>query len=314
MPRFAAGERQDALREQAEAVLLQGLLDAHHPVHLPLAADEGGVVLLVDLDAVAPLLLGHVAGVVGGREQVGDRPELAGDGDEPDARADGEGLLAPGEAERLERAVELRHLPLRFDERAARHQHGELVAAQPGHEVDLAHRVLEQGGDPAEQLVAGQVAAGVVDQLELVEVHVAQGMGGAERPALLESALEMAVEGLAVEQAGQVVVRGLVGELEGEQALVAHVLEDDHGPDDAAVEMADGGAGALHRVAPAVAAFQSDALGQAEAQPLLQAAATSDSTSCPSPPRSGGRSRRAACRAPRPGPSRSASRPPGSCT
>ena len=83
----------------------------------------------------------------------------------------------------------------------------------------------------------------------------------------------MAVEGLAVEQAGQLVVGRLVGELEGHQALVRDVLEDQHGADDAAVVGADGGAGALDGVAPAVAPLEGDAFDQSEAPPLLQAVA-----------------------------------------
>ncbi len=55
--------------------------------------------------------------------------------------------------------------------------------------------------------------------------------------------------------------------------LSRDVLEDQHGAEDAAVVGADGGAGALDGVAPAVAPFERDALGQAEAPPLLQAVA-----------------------------------------
>ena len=271
--RGARRQRLDLLREEAEAVALEGLLDAQHPVHLAVAAHEGGVVLLVDLHPVAPFLLGRVAGVVGGREEVGDGAELAGDRHHADARPDGKGLVAPGEAEVLEGVVELAGPPLGVGQRAAREEDGELVAAQARHQVGVAHRVLEQGGHPAEQLVPRQVAAGVVDQLELVEVHVAEGVHVRQRPRLLEGALEVAVEGLAVEQAGQLVVGRLVGELEGHQALVRDVLEDQHGADDLAVVGADRGAGALDRVAPPVAPLEGDPFGEAEALPLLEAVA-----------------------------------------
>ncbi len=83
----------------------------------------------------------------------------------------------------------------------------------------------------------------------------------------------MAVEGLAVEQAGELVVGRLVGELERHQALVRDVLEDQHGADDLAVVGADRGAGALDRVAPPVAPLEGDPLGEAEALPLLEAVA-----------------------------------------
>ncbi len=169
--------------------------------------------------------------------------------------------------------MELADPPLGVGQAAAGEQHGELVPAQAGHQIGLAHRVLQQGGDAAEQLVAGEVAAGVVDHLELVEVHVAERVGVGERAGLLEGAQQVAVEGLAVEQAGQLVVGRLMGELEGHQALVRDVLEDEHGADGTPLEGADGRAGALDRVAPAVAPLEGDALGEAEARPLLQAVA-----------------------------------------
>jgi hypothetical protein len=57
----------------------------------------------------------------------------------------------------------------------ARHQHGELVAAEAGHGVDLPQRPLEPGPDLAEQLVAVMMAEGVVDVLEPVQVEQHQG-------------------------------------------------------------------------------------------------------------------------------------------
>ena len=261
-PRGSLGrERLDLLREEPEAVLLQGLLDARHPAHLAVAADEGGVVLPVDLDAVAPLVLGRVAGVVGGREEVGHGAQLAGDRHQAEAGAHGEGRVPPGKAELLEGPVDLGRPLLGLRQGAAGEQHREFVPAQTGHQIGVAHRLLDQGGDAAEQLVPREVAAGVVDQLELVEVHVAEGVGDRARAGLLQGALEVAVEGVAVEQAGQLVVARLVGELQGHQPLVRDVLEDQDGADDPPFPGADGGAGALDRVAPAVAPLQGDALG-----------------------------------------------------
>ncbi len=50
-------------------------------------------------------------------------------------------------------------------------QHGELVAAEAGHGVDLAQAALQAARDLAEQRVAHAVAEGVVDVLELVQIH-----------------------------------------------------------------------------------------------------------------------------------------------
>ena len=55
--------RHDGLEEQLEAVLLGGARDARHPVHLAMAVRDA--VRLVDVDAVAAVVLGGVAGDVG---------------------------------------------------------------------------------------------------------------------------------------------------------------------------------------------------------------------------------------------------------
>ncbi len=66
---------------------------------------------------------------------------------------------------------------------AAVEQHGELVAADPGHEVGLAHAGPQPLAHGDEQLVAGRVAVAVVDLLEAVEVAEEQRhpAGGAWR-------------------------------------------------------------------------------------------------------------------------------------
>ena len=56
--------------------------------------------------------------------------------------------------------------------RAVLEQHAELVAAEPRQRVAFAQARPQQRADLAQQLVAGGVAARVVDDLELVEVEV----------------------------------------------------------------------------------------------------------------------------------------------
>ena len=58
-------------------------------------------------------------------------------------------------------------------------QHGELVAAHPGQRVGRAQRAADPLDGPAEQLVAGRVAVGVVVLLELVEVEQHEARQGA---------------------------------------------------------------------------------------------------------------------------------------
>ena len=61
-----------------------------------------------------------------------------------------------------------------LDAGAVLDQHHELVAAHPGHQVTVTAQVGAQAlGDGPQQRVAGVVAQGVVDGLEVVQVQVA---------------------------------------------------------------------------------------------------------------------------------------------
>jgi hypothetical protein len=69
----------------------------------------------------------------------------------------------------------------RLLERAPGEQHAELVAAEAADDVGVADRVLDQGGDLAQHVVADAMAALVVDRLEAIEVEVAQHVARAAR-------------------------------------------------------------------------------------------------------------------------------------
>ena len=92
-----------------------------------------------------------------------------------DARRDRErDVLETGDAERLFQDV---HQPLgeQFRPRVQRYplcQHHELVAAEPAHRVAPAQHADEAGGHGLQQLVSGHVPQGVVDNLEVVQIHV----------------------------------------------------------------------------------------------------------------------------------------------
>ena len=100
----------------------------------------------------------------------GDRLALnAGD---PDARPqlDGPGRELERVAQRLADAV--RHLHGHLGSRDAPQEHEELVASQAPDIVVAATRDLQALRDQDEQLVAGGVAQGVVDRLEVVEIDI----------------------------------------------------------------------------------------------------------------------------------------------
>ena len=110
-----------------------------------------------------------------------------------------------------------------LDGRVERHQHGELVAADAGHELGVGDAGLQARADLAQQPVAGLMAERVVELLEVVEVDQQQrelglaGAGGGR--GLVEAGEQLA----AVGEAGQRVVQRVVLALDGERAQL--VLE-----------------------------------------------------------------------------------------
>ncbi|MNT39375.1 hypothetical protein D3C72_1756160 [compost metagenome] len=62
-------QARDGLAKQLKPVVLQRMLDPADPFHHAVALRQGGVVVGVDVDAVAAAVLGHVAGAVGSLQQ-----------------------------------------------------------------------------------------------------------------------------------------------------------------------------------------------------------------------------------------------------
>ena len=75
------------------------------------------------------------------------------------------------ELQRVDRALQLQPLALRFLAAAARQHDDELVAGVADADVVGPDRGAQHAGDVAQRAVADVVAVGVVDVLEVVEVH-----------------------------------------------------------------------------------------------------------------------------------------------
>src|SRR6185295_5593995 len=131
-------------------------------------------------------------------------------------------------------------------------QHGEFVAAEAGDGVAGADGLLEAPRGLDQELVAGAVAHGVVDELEAVEVEEEDAEEAVLLAArVLDAVAEAVDEERAVGEAGEGVVQGVVDELLlGELALGGVGLRADHAVG-AAAAVADGEAAAED---PAVAA------------------------------------------------------------
>jgi hypothetical protein len=98
-------------------------------------------------------------------------------------------------------------------------QHRELVAADARQHLALAQARLQHRREAAQQLVAREVAEGIVDAVEEVDVEVEERVRGALALGRGDGALEALLERLAVGQARERVV---VGE---EEDLLARGIE-----------------------------------------------------------------------------------------
>ena len=78
----------DLLRVEREAILVERALDALHPVHLADPVAQVEILLAVDMDPVAALLLGHEAGDIGRPHDVVARDVARRVVHEADARRD----------------------------------------------------------------------------------------------------------------------------------------------------------------------------------------------------------------------------------
>jgi len=209
----------DRLEMEHESVLGERPAQAGLPVQPPVHADELRVLGIKDLPAVAAALLGRVHGHVGARQEVAGALPVAGEDDDADAGAHAGGafllLLAQGRQQVLGHAHRIAHPGLRQDD-------AELVSAEAPEHVAAPQRLGQAAGGGQQEAVAGLVAEGVVDVLELVEVHVEQGAFVAVAAGQRHVPLELLLEAAPVEQAGEGVV---IGE-EGEPLLGALALGD----------------------------------------------------------------------------------------
>ncbi len=108
----------------------------------------------------------------------------------------------------------------------AREDDRELVAAQAGQHVALAHAAAQDPGNFADQPVASRVAATVVDLLEVVEVEHQHRPGAALAVAAGHLAAQVLLEAAAVLQPGQRILARLTPQLL--EALVT-APDDDQG-------------------------------------------------------------------------------------
>src|SRR6516225_5534109 len=253
---LGALQRLDRHAEELETALLQRGVDARRPLHLAPPPHELDVVLGEAVDAVTAALLGGGTGGVGCRKDRGHVLVVSSDRHDADARAEAEHPVLPGEAEVAHSLAEGLRGTHRLIERAALEKDAELVATEPRERIAPADLRFEQRPDLSEERVPCAVAAGVVDDLELVDVEVAERVGRLACLGALERALEAALELAPVHEPGEQVVARVVGEAAIELARLTHIVEHQHPARDVARAIADRGRGALDVELVAIAADQ----------------------------------------------------------
>ena len=200
-------QRPHRLVEQLEVLLLDGLAQTRDPLQLALVLDQRAIGRVEQVHAVAPLGLGHAAGVVRPVQRLLPVAHAGLQLQHTDAHAQAEWPPAVTEDEFLDRLAQPLRLRQRLVALTTGEQHGELVAAD-ARQFGLARQAAEQvAGQLAQQLVAGRVTAEIVDLLELVQIEEQQVT---ETPATaLQAALQQALQLAAVDQPGERVVRRL---------------------------------------------------------------------------------------------------------
>ena len=195
---------EDRLVDEGQLLLCQGR--AQVGLQQRPLVDLGLHRILEDAVGAAPGFLGAVEGEVGLAEQLVRRDPVVlrrGDADAHAHHHDPSGQ-AVGRADHLDDALGQELRLVRLVERAV--QHGELVAAQPRHDLRGAQAALQALPHQLQQRIARRMAKRVVHQLELVEVEAEHGHLVAPRPQVLQRLLHLAAKEMPVGQAREHVV------------------------------------------------------------------------------------------------------------
>ena len=227
MGRRRAG-RDDALRMETEAVVLERIADAGDPFDLAVAQRQFLIVGTVAVNPIAAFFLGHEAGSIGHPHQIVERIELVDVGDQADRQAGRIRLASPEESGfEDDLAQRFRH-PHGVLRTAAAQDHAEFIAANPRQQIAFAQALLQQSAQLANQLVASGMSTAVVDNLQLIEVEVHDGMTGPRRRRQRQHRAELALEFAPVRQAGQRVMTGLMRHLQRMFSLGTDVVQNHH--------------------------------------------------------------------------------------
>ncbi len=160
------------------------------------------------MPAPPALLLGLVHGQVGRRQEILGPARLLGEEGDAHAGADAVAGALHRELEALDLGRDLLGELHRAPLVDLRHEDPELVAAQAGQGVHAAHHAGDAAGHDVEQEIPGLVSGGVVEVLELIQVHEQDRPGPLVAAGQRQGSFRLLGEALSVEQAREGVVLG----------------------------------------------------------------------------------------------------------
>jgi hypothetical protein len=191
-------------------VLASALFSASGMIALPAAALRyRGFSRDMDVDPVSSGVLGPVTGQIRQAECF-DRRGLAEERDETDADANSTKGTVACESVTRYGPPDIVSDPGSFGGSAMLYEDAEFVATEPGHRVPRPYARGDDRAQLSQQLVSGQMAAGVVDAFETVQIQEADHMFGLPLGRSRECPHQSPLELGPVHQAGEGVVSGAV--------------------------------------------------------------------------------------------------------
>ncbi|MNK70955.1 hypothetical protein D3C87_903950 [compost metagenome] len=112
--------------------------------------------------------------------------------------------------------------------RAVLQQDAELITTQSRQRIALAQSGLQQRTNVPQQLIAGGMAAGVVNQFELIKIEEHQRMPPGMAREIVQRLLQAIFELATVSQPGQRVMGGLPRQIGDVLPFLGHIVQDQH--------------------------------------------------------------------------------------
>ena len=214
----------DRLHTEPEQIAVQRLTQARDPLHFAAPFEQLLVVGLKDMNPIAAGILGRIAGAVCGTQQ-GAKGLARFDRNQANTDPHGEALALPTEAKGLHQRAQAVNDRYRFVKRTTTEQQTEFIATQSRQHITAADTALEQLRQLAQQLIPRRMPTGVVDHLELVEVHIAEHLITALSEGQAEHRRQPTLELGAVGQSGQGVMGRLMRQLTRQPPGIGNIME-----------------------------------------------------------------------------------------